>query len=115
MFVFGQDLGDGSKNSHLRLGFTSMKLIKLINKFGNKGVWHIDATYKIIKYCYPLIAVLGFTDIAHHFHPVTFMFTSNETGADYDHFFESFIETCTQNDVVFDLQFMVSDAARVII
>ena len=36
LFVFGQDLGDGSKNSHLRLGFTSMKLIKLINKFGNK-------------------------------------------------------------------------------
>jgi hypothetical protein len=55
LLIFGQDLGDGSKNSHLRLGFTSMKLIKLINKFGNKGVWHIDATYKIIKYCYPLI------------------------------------------------------------
>jgi hypothetical protein len=54
-FVFGQDLGDDSKNSHLRLGFTSMKPIKLINKFGNKCVWHIDATYKIIKYCYPLI------------------------------------------------------------
>jgi hypothetical protein len=40
------------------------------------------------------------------------MLTSNETGADYDHFFESFIETCTQNDVVFDQKFMFSDAAR---
>jgi hypothetical protein len=39
LIVFGQDLGDGSKNRHLRLGFTSLKLIKLINKFGNNGVW----------------------------------------------------------------------------
>ena len=70
--------------------------------------------YKIIKYFYLLIA-LGFTDIAHHFHPVAFMFTSNETGADYDHFFESSIETCTQNYVVFDSRFMVSDAARAIL
>jgi hypothetical protein len=43
------------------------------------------------------------------------MFTSNETGADYDHFFESFIETCTKNDVVFDPKFMFSDAARAIV
>ncbi len=43
------------------IGFTSKKLLKLIAKFGNRGCWHIDATYKIIKYCYPLI-VIGFTD-----------------------------------------------------
>ncbi len=28
---------------------------------------------------------------------------------------KSIIETCTQNDIVFDPQFMVSDAARIII
>ena len=38
LFVFDQDLGDGSKNRQLRLDFTSLKLIKLINKFGNNGV-----------------------------------------------------------------------------
>jgi len=30
-------------------------------------------------------------------------------------FFESFIETCTKNDVVLDPKFMVSDAARAIV
>jgi hypothetical protein len=54
LFVFGQDLGDGSPNNHFHIGFTSKKPLKLIAKFGNRGCWHIDATYKIIKYCYPL-------------------------------------------------------------
>jgi hypothetical protein len=55
----------------------------------SKGVFHIDATYKIVKYNYPLI-VLGYTDLNRTFFPVSFMFTSHEQTADFEHFFESF-------------------------
>ena len=51
----------------------------------NNGLFHLDATYKIVKYNYPLI-VFGFSDLAHRFHPIFFMYTSHETEADYDHF-----------------------------
>ena len=73
MTVFGQDLGDTTTSNRFHL-LTSLKLLKLIDEFDNRGFQHVDATYKIIKYCYPLI-VLGFTDLNFRFLPVAFLFT----------------------------------------
>ena len=33
--------------------------------------------------------VFGFSDLAHKFHPLAFMFTSHETESDFSHFFKS--------------------------
>lgn len=69
LFSFGEDLGIGSEESPFHLGFTSRKLLSNLDLYINndhKGVFHLDATYKIVKYCYPLI-VLGLTDIQRQF------------------------------------------------
>ena len=71
LMVFGVELGNGSDKSHFHLGFTTLKLILRIVQFKD-GCYHIDATYKIVKYSYPLI-VLGFSDASRKFFPVAFM------------------------------------------
>ena len=59
LFPFGIELGDGSDDFHFHLGFTSLKLLKNCEKISKDcGIFHLDATYKIIKNCYPLI-ILG--------------------------------------------------------
>lgn len=52
MFFFGANFGDGSDSNHFQLGFTSKALLKRLNYC---NVLHMDATYKIVKYCFPLI------------------------------------------------------------
>ncbi|CAF1023345.1 unnamed protein product [Brachionus calyciflorus] len=85
LFLFGVDLGEGTEKNHFHLVFTSYSLLKNI-EFANKGgMFHLDATYKIVKYNYPLI-VFGITDIKHKFFPICFMFTSHEQEEDYDFF-----------------------------
>ncbi len=86
LFVFGIHLGDGSDENHFYLGFTTFNLIKRV-EFSN-NLYHIDATYKIVKYLYPLI-IFGFTDISRHFYVVAYMFVSHEQEVDYKHFFSS--------------------------
>ena len=76
LFPFGVQLGNGSDEEHFHLGFTGVKLLERLKTFKNSGSYHIDATYKIVKYCYPLI-VFGFTNIKREFFPVAFMFTIN--------------------------------------
>ena len=86
LFPFGIDLGTGSDESHFHLGFTSLKLLKNCEKVTkDNGIFHLDATYKIIKNSFPLI-VLGVTDIKRQFFPICFMFSSHETEIDYDFF-----------------------------
>jgi hypothetical protein len=48
MFVFGYD-GDGTEEHHFHLGFTSITILKKMEHFNNRGCFHIDATYKIVK------------------------------------------------------------------
>lgn len=86
-------LGDGSDEEHFHLGFSSRKLISRMKEHEAmaKGVFHLDATYKIVKYNYPLI-VLGYTDLKRKFFPVSFMFTSHEKIDDFNHFLTSFIK-----------------------
>ena len=114
LFVFGDEMGTGADESHFHLGFTSIKLLKSIDEFKNKGCYHIDATYKIVKYSYPLI-VLGFTDLQKQFFPICFMFTSHEQEDDYNHFFESFLDICDRHNIKFKPKFIVSDACRALV
>jgi hypothetical protein len=86
LFVFGVRLGKGSDDDHLYLGFTTINLLKRIEN-SNK-LYHIDATYKILKYLFPLI-IFGFTDISRKFYVVAYMFVSHEQEVDYKHFFTS--------------------------
>lgn len=103
--------GDGSNNDHFHVGFTSTKLINSIveNEAMSRGVFHIDATYKIVKYNYPLL-VLGYTDLKGQFFPVAFMYTSHEKVEDFDHFFTSFMNVCNAFNFEFKPKYLVSDA-----
>ena len=80
--------GEGTDKSHFKARFRSVKLLK---KLDNIGMFHVNCTYKIIKYFYPLLA-LGITDFDHHFHPIAFMVTSHETEEDFKYFFTSLDE-----------------------
>jgi hypothetical protein len=50
----------------------------LLSKVIDKEVFHLDATYRILKLCYPVI-VFGVSDVNRKFFPVCFMITSYET------------------------------------
>jgi hypothetical protein len=52
LFAFGEELVRVDDDNHFHLGFTSKKLLSNISKF-KSGCFHIDATYKIVKYAYP--------------------------------------------------------------
>ena len=49
VFEFGKLIGCGSDDDHFQCGVTSRKLLNRIKEFNNRGVYHLDATYKIIK------------------------------------------------------------------
>ncbi|MBI3231988.1 MAG: hypothetical protein HYZ51_02825, partial [Candidatus Doudnabacteria bacterium] len=86
----------------LHLPLSRVALLNQLKIFKNNVVFHLDSTYKINKYVYPLIA-FGFTDLFHTFHPLAYMFTTHEEKVDFYHFFESFIDLT----VCFDLPFHV--------
>ncbi len=65
----------------------------MLSRVESNGMFHIDATYKIVKYNYPLI-VLGVTDMQRVFHPICYMFTSHEQEQDYNHFLDSLLVAC---------------------
>jgi hypothetical protein len=75
LFVFGVHLGTGTDDDHFYLGFTTLNLLKRIEQ--SNLLYHIDATYKIIKYFFPLI-IFGFTDRSRKFYVVAYMFVSHE-------------------------------------
>ena len=68
IYAFGENFGDGSESLHFQLGLTSKKMMPRVELI---GMFHIDATYKIIKYNFPLI-FLGITDMERRFHPDLF-------------------------------------------
>ena len=109
MFTFGHSIGIGSENDNFQCGFTSVKLLQRIEQFNNNGVYHLDATYKIIKHCFPLI-VFGFSDIARQFYPVAFMITSHEKTTNYKFFFKSLIAACQRIHVVLKPAYICIDA-----
>jgi len=82
-------------------------------------MFHIDATYKIIKYFYPLI-IFGITDLNRCFFPIAFMVTSHEKTGDYIHFFKSLNKIASQLvpgpredfQFKFEPKNIVSDAAK---
>ena len=92
LFVFGLRIGDGSDDDHFNLCFSSKDLISVASK---ARMFHLDCTYKILKYMYPLL-VFGVTNLQRQFIPVAFMITSHETTNDFTFFFEAF-NTVVQN------------------
>jgi hypothetical protein len=50
IFVFGNEIGSGEDYNPVHLGFKTRKMIKRIVDFKNRGSYHIDAIYKIVKY-----------------------------------------------------------------
>lgn len=101
LYVFGEDIFDGSDENHFHLGLTSVKLLQRINELKNNGCFHIDATCRIVKYSYPLI-VFRLSDIERKFFPLAFMFTTYEQQEDYDHFFMSHINECNRFNINFN-------------
>ncbi|CAF0870118.1 unnamed protein product [Brachionus calyciflorus] len=85
-FYFGVDISDGSQDSHFHLGISSKKLLENL-KIGE--TFHLDCTYKVVKYGFPLI-VFGASDIRRKFYPICFMITSNEQEKDFIYFFNNF-------------------------
>ena len=113
LFVFGNKLGDGGEDNLFQLGFTCLTMLKRIKEFNNFGCFHVDATYKIVKFCFPLI-VFGFTDVSRRFFPIAFMFTSHEKQTDYLHFFASLLDTYNSIGIDFKPTYMLCDATRIL-
>ena len=109
LFVFGESIFECDVENPCYIGFTSENLLRRVEKFKNLGTYHIDATYKIVKYNYPLI-VFGFTDLSRQFYPVAFMFVSREKQADFEHFFNSLISVMEYFKISFKPEFIVVDA-----
>jgi hypothetical protein len=100
------DLGDGSDEKHLHICMTSRKLMSNIE---SKGVHHIDGTYRITIYGFPLI-VYGVSDQCGVFHPIAYMITSHEKEEDFEHFYKGLIECAESLDLEYDPEFIMQDA-----
>ncbi len=112
MFFFGADFGDGSDSDHFHLGFTSVALLKSCIENQHSKLFHLDATYKVLKYFYPLI-VFGYTDADHKFYPACYMITSHEETRDNTHFFKQLNNVIKGHfGVGFEPTFIMSDAGK---
>ena len=109
MFVFGELLGRGDDNDHFQIFFTSKTLISRLKK---GLIFHVDGTYKIIKYFYPII-VFGCSDVQHKFYPIAFGITSHESNIDYKRFLIelNLMSNCILN-YDFNPQYIISDASK---
>jgi len=81
-FGYNKD-GNGSDENHFNLCVTSRALMSNIL---HGSIFHLDCTYKIVKYNYPLL-IFGVTDIRRKFRPVAFAFLSHEQEPDFSNFF----------------------------
>jgi hypothetical protein len=100
------DIGDGSDENHLHICMTSKKLMSNIE---SEGIHHIDGTYRITIYGFPLI-VYGVTDQCGQFHPVCYMITSHETEEDFNVFYEGLIQIADEMDLSYEPEFIMQDA-----
>ena len=82
--------GDGTEEQHFILCSTSKKLVANMDQ---ARIFHLDCTYKIVKYNYPLL-IFGFTDIRRQFTPIAFAFVSHEQDIDFQNFFTGLIGVC---------------------
>ena len=81
-FVCGVDVVPKDLNNsdqHFQIVFSTPRLLG--NLYQNRAV-HIDGTYKLLWMGYPVI-VMGVTDIARKFHPVSVALVSGERAEDY--------------------------------
>ncbi len=102
----------------------------LMYKCENKGVFHIDGTYKLIKNRFPVMGnnshinfniifililiyklVFGITDIAGEFHPIAYNITSHETEIDFKNFFSALTKLAAQMGINFSPEFIMMDSS----
>ena len=98
-------IGDGEKE-RVHIMLTSKKLMRNIEY---KGTHHIDGTYKITCFGYPLI-VYGVSDHCGHFHPVCFAIVSGEKTEEFKHFYHELIDLCVELKLKFMPEFIMQDA-----
>ncbi len=107
MLKIRQHLGTGTDDDHFYLGFTTLNLLKRIEQ--SNLFYHIDATYKIIKYLFPLI-IFGFTNKSNKSYVVAYMFVPHEQEIDYNYIFTSLLKKTGDLNIVFDIEYLVQDA-----
>ena len=78
-------------------------------KAKEQGIHHIDGTYRITTYGYPLINY-GISDRCGQFHPVTFTLTSHETTEDFLVFYEALIDLCNTLRIKYKPIYIMQDA-----
>jgi len=107
-FCFGSQYGKGTDENHFQLAFSSVNMLRNVE---NRDLFHMDATYRILKLCYP-VSVIGVSDVNRKFFPIAIMITSHETEEDYLNFFTSFIKITSQLNLKFDPKYIVIDACK---
>jgi hypothetical protein len=75
----------------------------------HKGIHHIDGTYRITIYGFPLV-VYGVSDQTGRFHPVCYMITSHETQEDFEYFFQGINDLCNEMGLEYDPEYIMQDA-----
>ena len=109
-FYFGAEVNDGGEEKHFHLGITSKSL--LFNA-KNGCTFHLDCTYKIVKYGFPVL-VFGCSDIRRKFYPICFFVTSHEQEVDFTFFWTVLIEVANlvQINLVDMIEYICVDADR---
>ena len=88
-----------------------MKSISMMSKCANKGVFHIDGTYKLIKNRFSVI-VFGVGDIAAEFHPIAYCITSHENEKDLcNNFFIALKKIATEMNLDFSPEHLMINAS----
>ena len=100
-------VGSGVK-SPVYINITSKKLLRNVEY---EGIHHIDGTYKINHFGYPLL-VYGVSDRCGHFHPICFSIVSGETIADFKHFYQCLINICDQLKLSYNPELLMQDAQK---
>ncbi|KAG3091407.1 hypothetical protein PC122_g7002 [Phytophthora cactorum] len=85
------ELGDGSDDDPLVIGITTQFLLKAAAWDPDVFVVHMDATFKLVTYAYPVI-VCGISDAARQFHLMAFFITSQRTAVQYSHALRSLMD-----------------------
>jgi hypothetical protein len=80
---------------NFRVGFTSKKLLSYFN-ISSFPIFHIDNTYSVNKYRYPLLA-FGRSDYSGQFFPIAMAILAKEKGVDFTWFFLSLKKFCFYN------------------
>lgn len=88
---FGNEIKEGDEDTHFHLGITSKTLLKTIWMYDDGCMFHLDCTYKIVKYGFPVL-VFGWTDLRRKFYPICYFITSHEQENDLTFFWKSLFQ-----------------------